>query len=192
VLSRFQNLNLTVTPLVSYGIVFLTVLLSWFGVENFFNAEKRLANEAKDLRMRLAVVEDIKSQNIWSDRFDFSLRQKNQMKSSIWHANTSGVIAAELQQYINKISDDLGLKNIKLRVDPQATVVDDINSLAFDLTGRAESEFLALELLTLFAQHERQIILRDINIINDLRERRPSRFVVSGEIPIFISSEVAE
>jgi len=49
-----------------------------------------------------------------------------------------------------------------------------------------------LELLTLFAQHERQIILRDINIINDLRERRPSRFVVSGEIPIFISSEVAE
>jgi len=104
VLSRFQNLNLTVTPLVSYGIVFLTVLLSWFGVENFFNAEKRLANEAKDLRMRLAVVEDIKSQNIWSDRFDFSLRQKNQMKSSIWHANTSGVIAAELQQYINKTS----------------------------------------------------------------------------------------
>ncbi len=185
----FQKLNLTVTPIVAYGLVFLLVMLSWLGVERIYQIKNNFSQDAENLRVRRAVVENIKSQDEWADRLAYSLSFKEDLDSTIWRARTSGVIAAELQQLLRKVTADNGINNANIRVDPEPSKVGDLNSLVFDFTGSVANPAGGIDILEQLARNNRQIILNDVNIINDTRDRRPTRVVLSGFIPIQLTGD---
>lgn len=180
----FQKLNLSMTPIVSYGLVVLLLLLTWFGVERLDQIRRNFGEDAGSLRMRLSVVENIKSQNQWADRLAYSISVKDQVDSSIWRGRTSGVIAAELQQFLRKIAVDNTIINANIRVDPEPSDIDGLKVLMFDLNGSVTTAAGGIDILEHLSKYEKQIILSDVNISNDTRDRRPSRVLVSGFIPI--------
>ena len=180
-------MSLAPTPIVAYGLGFLLLLLSFFGVERLNEIRKSLGGEAESLSIRRSVVENVKSQNHWEDRLAYSEMLKKQLDASIWQASTGGVIAAELQQFLRRITEDNGFKNITIRVDPNPAIIDEIHTLAFDFAGVVEDATGSINLLEQFSQYERQIILNDINIIYDPNGQRNTRVVLSGFIPIQLS-----
>ena len=59
----------------------------------------------------------------------------------------------------------------------------------FDFTGSVAKPAGGIDILEQLARNNRQIILNDVNIINDTRDRRPTRVVLSGFIPIQLTGD---
>lgn len=183
-IDRFQKLDLQVTPIVAYGLVFLLFLFSWLGVERLNVVKQTLGEDNESLRTRLAVVENIKSQDQWSSRLDYSIAYKNQINASLWRANTSGVIAAELQQFLQKVTDDNGLNNVTIRVDSDPSKIGDLNAMSFDLTGVVDAAYGSTNLLGQLSESGRQVIINEVNITTDPQGVRSTRVILAGVIPI--------
>jgi len=186
-----QRLNLEITPIIAYGLVFLAVILAGVGLDRLSTLEKDIETKVAAAKNELIILEGIKDTDIWADRLALSLNARQSADNKMWTGPTSGVIAARLQQTLRNISKAHNIQNIRLRIDPEPTNVDTVQVLAFDLQGAAPETRTTVDILSGFASHPQIILIKEATITNTVRNRPPTHINISGFAPIRIQAAPA-
>jgi len=180
--------DIEMTPLAAYGLLFIACVMGALGLERFASAEAELEQRVIIAQTELATLSAIRETDHWTDRLAQSNEARKSLQSEIWQGRTTGVIAAELQQSLRKISTGLKFDQLQVRVDPELAESEGVNMLTFEMTGRARSSKDFADFFEAIAVHEKIIILDEFDFAQSLRDRRPPRLSLSGRIPIQISS----
>ena len=102
----FQKMDLEITPLVAYGLVVIFLIL---GVVSFGRFSDRIINmeaRAQSAKSELAVLSDVQATDVWEKRFEHSRHLRQQFEAKILTGATGGVLAAEIQQSLRKVTND--------------------------------------------------------------------------------------
>jgi len=182
-LDRF---NLTVTPIVAYGVIVLFVILGILGLQVYTQAEQDLRSQLKSRQNELATLQAIKDTEIWPSRLEQSLKLKSQAEEKIWKGKTGGVVAAQLQQTLRALAKTHDVENVVVRVDPEPSEVGEVEILRFEFTGRIDSGKDTIDLFTDLAASKRMIVITELSSTNSIRDQLPTYVALSGLIPIVI------
>lgn len=179
-----KKLDLEVTPIVGYGLVLIVLVFGWLGLEKMAMAASEVKTRLDSAQMELTTLNQIKETDVWPERLAASSEIKEAAIAKVWSGNTSGVIAAELQQTLRAKSTSNGATDVRVRVDPDADELNGVDILTFEYTGRVPAGKQIIDILTSIAAHEDAIIMTEMSLINSIRDKRPSQFNFSGVIPI--------
>ncbi len=179
------------TPLAAYGLLFIACVLGVLGLERFASAETALEQRVIAAQTELSTLSAIRETDHWADRLAQSSAARQALQAEIWQGPTAGVIAAELQQSLRKISNDLKFDQLQVRVDPEPADSEGVSMLTFEMTGRARSSKDFADFFQAIAVHDKIIIIDEFDFAQSLRDRRPPRLAMSGRAPIQLSSTAA-
>lgn len=183
---KFVSKDFEFTPLVAYGLLTITCVLGFLGLESFAKADADLERRVVAAQTEFATLSTIRETDYWDDRLVQSTSARAELQNQIWQGRTSGVIAAELQQALNLIATTLKFDQIQIRVDPNPVDVDGINVLTFEFTGLAPSSKVFADFFEAIATYEKILILDELDFSQSLRDRRPTRIGMIGRAPIQI------
>jgi len=183
-----QSLDLKPTPLVLYGVLAIAVIFTVLGLERLASASNALETRVIEEQTNLAILEQLQETDVWPERLQYSLSARERAKTAIWSGATSGVIAAKFQQGLQQAALAQKTTNIRIRVDPEPTEVDGLDVLAFDFTGFVPAGDGIIELFATIADQPQLILIRDVNFVHSIRDRRPTRLTFSGFLPIQIDA----
>jgi len=182
-----QSLDFNITPIVAYVFVFFTVIMGALALEQISKAGSTLQEKVAAAQNELAILDRIKDTDIWEDRLALSLEIKSEAETKIWTGDTTGVIAARLQQTLRNIAKANNIKNIRLRVDPEPSQVEFLEILAFDFQGHAAETRTLIDILSTMANHPQTLLIKEATIVNSVRARPPTLIKFSGFVPIRIT-----
>lgn len=175
-----------VTPIVAYGLVFLLLVLGGLGLQKFGGLENVLEGDVIAVQSELASLETLRGDSEWAARFEQSLAARQSVDASIWGGQTTGVIAAELQQSLRALASGLGFDSIQVRVDSDTIDLDGAEVLSFEFAGRAPDGKAIVSLFEGVAVNPKQIVIRDVDFSQNVRDRIRPRLAMAGIIPIRI------
>ena len=191
-MARLSRKDFEVTPIVAYGIVFLLLVLGGLGLQKFWGIENVLESEVIAVQSELASLETLRGDSEWAARFERSLVDRQFVDASIWSGQTTGVIAAELQQSLRALATGLGYDRIQVRVDPDSIDLDGAGVLSFEFAGRAPDGKAIVSLFEGVAVNPKQIVIRDVDFSQNVRDRTRPRLAIGGIIPIRIMTKQAQ
>lgn len=184
--SRLRALEGEVTPLVAYGAVLLMFVILILFVQNLSSLTAAQASKARQAKAEVEILKEVQSADLWEGRFLAGQAVRQEVDARIWEGITSGVIAAELQQELRKISTQNDIEGIGVRIDPEPETIEDVMVIVFEFSGRYTEVLQPVEMLVDLAAHKKQIIVRDANF--SMRKSRGSILRFSGMIPVKIDA----
>ncbi len=188
---RLKPDDFEMTPLAAYGLIAIGCVLAFLGLEKFSRAEAALKRDVISAQTELATLTAIRDTDYWADRLGQSTQARQQLQTALWRGQTSGVIAAELQQALRQLASAHNFNKIQVRVDPDPAEIDGISVLSFEFTGWAPSAKTLADFFEGIAVNPKIIILDEVDFAQSLRDRRPPRLSLSGLIPVQIVSSQA-
>lgn len=183
-MARISRKDFEVTPIVAYGLVFLLLVLGGLGLQKFWRVENALAADVITIQTEVASLERLSGDTQWEGRLEQSLALRAQVDAAIWQGPTTGVIAAELQQSLRRAASGLGYDAIQLRVDPEAVERDGAQVLSFEFAARAPDGKGIVSLFEAVAVMPKQVVIRDVDFSQNIRDRNRPRLAMGGIIPI--------
>jgi len=179
--------DIEVSPLAGYGLCFIALILGGLGLERFSAAEIQLERGVIAAQTELATLSAIKDTDHWAGRLIESTKARQQLQSEIWLGNTSGVIAAELQQALRGMAQRHKFENIQVRVDPDPLETEGVTVLNFEFSGRAPSSKVLADYFEDLAISPKMILIDEAYFAQNLRSPRPPVLTLSGFIPVQIT-----
>lgn len=179
------------SPLAGYGLCFLALIMGGLGLEKFAAKEAQVKRGVIAAQTEFATLSAIGDTEHWASRLLESTEARQQLQSEIWQGNTSGVIAAEVQQALRGLAQSHGFDNIKVRVDPDPVDVDGIFVLNFEFSGRAPTPKTLADYFEGLATSPKMIIIDEARFTQTLRSPRPPVFTMSGLVPVQIAAAAA-
>jgi hypothetical protein len=179
--------DLQMSPLAGYGLCFIVMILGGLGLERFSAAENTLERGVIAAQTELATLAAIKDTDHWAERLIESTKARQQLQSEIWLGNTSGVIAAELQQALRGLAQQHKFENIQVRVDPDPLETEGVTVLNFEFSGRAPSAKVLADYFEGLAVSPKLILIDEAYFAQNVRSPRPPVLTFSGFIPVQIA-----
>lgn len=175
------------SPMAAYGLIAIALIIGVLGLEKYAVLETRLEQTVVTAQTELATLSTIRDTDYWAERLLQSSSTREVLQTEIWQGNTSGVVAAELQQSLRSLGMSHKFTEIKVRVDPDPVDIDGISVLKFEFSGQATSAKSLADFFEGFATHSKIIILEEANFTQSIRDRRPPRLSMAGLIPVQIA-----
>ena len=172
------------TPLVSYGLVFIFIVFGFLGLEKLITAETEREQALVFAQTEYATLQDISLTTHWETRLAESVLARNALQTEIWQGQTGGIIAAELQQALRKIAADYRFDQIQVRVEPDAAEINGIQVLSFDFSGRAPTSKSLADFFEGLAILPKIIVIDEMDFAQNIRDRQPPRLKISGIVPV--------
>ncbi len=184
---RLKPDDFEMTPLAAYGLIAIGCVLAFLGLEKFSGVETALKRDVISAQTELATLSAIRDTDHWADRLGQSTQARQHLQAALWRGQTSGIIAAELQQALRRIASTHKFNQIQVRVNPDPAEIDGISVLSFEFVGRAPSAKTLADFFGGIANNPKIIILDEVDFAYSLRDRRPPRLTLSGLIPVQIT-----
>ena len=185
---KFLPADFEMTPLVSYGLVFILIVFGFLGLERLIAAEAEREQAVVFAQTEYATLEDISKTNHWETRLAESDLARSALKNEIWQGETGGIIAAELQQALRQFAADYRFDRIQVKVDPGPAEIDGIQVLSFDFSGRANTSKSLADFFEGLAISPKIIIIDEMSFSQNIRDRKAPRITISGIVPVQIGS----
>lgn len=183
---KVNSTNFKTSPLVGYGLCFLALVIGGLGLEKFATIESQLEGKVIAAQTELATLTAIKDTDHWAERLLKSTSARQQLQAEIWQGNTSGVIAAELQQALRALAQGHKFDNLQVRVDPVPIEVDGLVVLNFEFQGRSPNSKVIADYLESLAINPKLILIDEAYFSQNLQSPRPPILTMTGLIPVQI------
>lgn len=180
-----------VTPLVAYGLVFLLLVFGGLGLQKFWRVENSLAATVIEMQSEVASLQKLSGEDVWEGRFEQSLVMRQSVDGALWTGQTTGVIAAQLQQALRSEASKIGFDSIQVRVDPDIIERDGVEVLSFEFAGRAPDGKGIVSLIEAVAVNPKRLIIRDVDFGQNTRSKNRPRLAMGGIIPVRIAAAQA-
>lgn len=187
-----KNMDLKITPIVAYGLVFLMVMIGYLGLDKLVDKNSQLAQKLIVEQENLHIMQTIQASDIWEGRLAQSIEIRDLAKDSLWPGKSAGVIAAQFQQEIRKIAKTLEAKNVRIQVEAEPVSIENTDMLAFEFSAFLPIGDTVFALYNALAQQQHIVLVQDSNFSHSLRDKHPTRLIVSGFIPIKISASTPQ
>ncbi|MGB0906118.1 MAG: hypothetical protein ACPGVT_01395 [Maricaulaceae bacterium] len=184
----FERLKSETTPVVAYGIVFLLCVMAWLTLGRFSQAERALASKVVMAQTELANLENLSGESEWESRLAGAMKRRDEVQNKVWVGSTTGVVAANVQQALQSIGEDLYYERMQARADPEMIDVEGVDVLSFEFSGQAPSGKDIVKLFEALASYPKTIIIQEIEFSQNLRDMRSPRLTISGIIPVKITA----
>ena len=185
---KFLPEDFEMTPLVSYGLVFILIVFGFLGLEKLVAAEAEREQAVVFAQTEYATLQDISETNHWETRLAESDLARRTLQNEIWQGQTGGIIAAELQQALRQIAADFRFDQVQVRVDPDPAEIDDIQVLSFDFTGRARTSKSLADFFEKLAITPKIIVIEEMDFSQNIRDRQAPRVNIAGIVPVRIGN----
>ena len=183
---KFLPEDFEMTPLVSYGLVFIFIVFGFLGLEKLIAAETEREQAVVFAQTEYATLQDISKTTHWENRLAESVLARSALQNEIWQGQTGGIIAAEFQQTLRQISADYRFEQIQVRVNPDPAEIDGIQVLSFDFSGRARTSKSLADFFERLAITPKIIVVDEMDFAQNIRDRQAPRLSMSGLIPVQI------
>ena len=175
------------SPLAAYGLIAIGLIIGVLGLEKFASIESALEQEVISAQTEFATLTTIKDTSYWTERLAQSTVAREQLQSAIWTGNTSGVIAAELQQALRALAAQNNFSQTQVRVDPDPIDVDGITVLSYEFSALAATSKSLADFFEGLTAAPKIILVEDMSFAQSVRDRRPPRLSIAGIIPVQIA-----
>ena len=177
-----QWLDHKATALTAYGVVALIALAAFFGLEKIAVNNSVALSQLQDARQEHALLSAVDGQDIWQARRKDSEALRSALSQTLWQGDTAGVIAAQLQQTLRRTGQKLGMRNVRVIVDPTPNDDKAIPALNFELSGLLPKDKTIHDMLAELAKDTHFLDVNQASLT--FATRRPSLMRISGIAPI--------
>lgn len=185
----FESLRGQITPVMGYALVVLMCVLLFLLCEFLARLGARVESQVVDMRAEFQRIEQIQQTTIWENRFAESKNIRLELEGRLWTASTSGVVAAQLQQVIEKMAMENAVENIRIEISPNASDLNGVDVMEYEFSGTAPPGEKVIELFADFASEKRVVVITRAEASFSIRDRLATRFKVAGVIPVLLDSK---